>query len=164
MNIDGIDLTTLTDDGDTLDVGERHRLRLRVEVDQDASINDYDSDGKVQWCERGERQRPAGFDGAAEKLWAPQNCGAFWWRPWDAKDWAAMSADDKRRTRQRICDLMAFGFKQFGLQLLERVHDSFGGEHWLLVDQAWIGGVDEFYPELVLDLAIELSDINQEAT
>ena len=161
MNIDDIDLTALTDDGDTIEIGERHRLRLRIEVDEVSSINDYESDGRVEWCNDRDPHapRPDGFTGAAEKLWAPQNCGAFWWQPWDAKEWAALPDDVKRRERWRICRLMAFGFKQIGLELQEQITDSFSGEHWVEIATEWLSGVDGFYPEIVPDLAGQLPDI-----
>ena len=53
----------LFDDGDTWKVNDTQTLRLRIECDKSASINDYNSDGKIEWATGGYGQdyRPEGF-------------------------------------------------------------------------------------------------------
>lgn len=152
------DFHDLSDDGDTFDLPDGRTLKLRIEVDQDASINDYDCYGKVAWVESrrfGYAARPDGFDGSAVKLWAPQNGDQFWWMPYRDE---VGGIYDTPEARAIVEDLMAFGFKDVGLELIETVTDSYDNEHDVVADTAWIGGVDKFYPELLDDLLAELGD------
>lgn len=147
-----LDLSDLTHDGDTVEINDRFRLRLMIEHDPDSSINDYDCYGKIEWCDRYHYHgtRPAGFNGAARKLWASSD--AFWWQPWDTKEWAALTHEQQTRHLTLVRDLVEYGFKQVGLALEEEIQDYAWRGHWTRVDEVWIGGVDEPYPELVRDL------------
>lgn len=82
-----MDLSKLTQDGDTLDLEDGRKLRLRIEPDQDYDpFEDTDVFGKRAALNAGshnltgERERPEGFDGNAEKLLDYQGYG-FWWQP-----------------------------------------------------------------------------------
>lgn len=144
-------IAALTDDGDVFELADGRSLRLRIADDQDASINDYDCYGKVEWIQRGRHQapRPSGFDGKARKLWGSSD--PFWWQPWDG-------ATDEQiaEAAERIKELAEYGFKLVGLELRETLLDGRKFEHTIVVDTAWIGGVDAFYPELIGELASEL--------
>lgn len=177
MNLTDIDTSDLTDDGDTLELSDRFRLRLKIEADMDASINDYDSDGKVEWSRNnpntGDPVRPEGFDGGAIILRRDHGY-CRWWQPygdtigyqvgdeWHFAKWAQLPREERSKMEARIRDLDEYGFKEVGLQLDELVTDSFGHQHWVEVGSHWIGGVDEFYPEIVRELAEELPDIELE--
>ena len=57
-----------------------YSARFITDVDDCFDLNDWDCYGRVQWAGRGGRSdRPAGFDGAARKLWTRNDC--FWWQP-----------------------------------------------------------------------------------
>lgn len=141
----------LTDDGDTFELADGRSLRLRIDVDQDASINDVDCYGKIEWIQRGHHQdpRPLGFDGRARKLWGASD--PFWWQPWEG----ATDAEIAEFVPQ-IQELAEYGFKLVGLELRETLLDSRKFEHTTVVDTAWLGGVDAFYPELIGELVAEL--------
>lgn len=187
MNLEGIDTSDLTDDDDLLELSDRFRLRLKIEHDPDSSVNDYDADGKVEWGRRhpytDRAERPEGFDGAAVILYRDGRDVA-WWQPygtgpgstkqdtygwqdeageWHHARWHQLPHAERQRQFWRVHDLWLYGFKQVGLALEENVRDSFEHDHWVQVDVAWIGGVDEFYPELIGDLASELPDMTPPA-
>lgn len=164
MNLTDIDTSSLTDDGDTLELTDTFRLRLRIECDEDSSINDYDSDGRYEMAARDPHApRPEGFNGAARKLWTAESGAVpFWWQPWDAAEFEALPEDVKSEYLWRIRMLVTYGFKHVSLRLEQCVEDDFGGEHWVEAGYAGLGGVDEFYPELIDDLASELPDIELE--
>ena len=144
-------MAALTDDGDTFELADGRSLRLRIEVDQDASINDYDCYGKIEWIARGHHRdpRPSGFDGKARKLWGASD--PFWWQPWEGA-----TEEQIAEAAPQIRELAEYGFKLIGLELRETLLDSRKFEHTIVVDTAWIGGVDEFYPELIGELVAGL--------
>lgn len=79
--IEGADLSSLTDHGDTVPLVPGYDVRLVVEYDEDCSIDDEDPEviGRLQW-ERSD-QRPNGFDGAARILERHWRDGRLWWQP-----------------------------------------------------------------------------------
>jgi hypothetical protein len=159
MNIDPSILAQLEPNGSPVYLDDDTRLTLIAEPDEDVSINDYDCYGRYELIDdRGRREpRPDGFDGAARKLWLPQNQGRVWWQP--PEGFHQLCPDDQRKTRDAIVDLIAFGFTQFGLRLEHRIVDTaYNSAVWHRVHTEWIGGCDSFYPELVTDLAAGLPD------
>jgi hypothetical protein len=54
-------------------------VRVRMEYDTDARLEDTDSFGTLHWPERDSRARPAGCDGAARKV--QTRSGYVWWQP-----------------------------------------------------------------------------------
>jgi hypothetical protein len=81
-----LDLTSLTDDGDTLELPDGRTLRLRIEADLDTNLFEQPNEayGKVAWVERNRSTgrpypRPDGFDGSAEKLYTSRS--PYWWQP-----------------------------------------------------------------------------------
>lgn len=162
-----MDLTTeqvadLRDDGDTVTIGPRHAVRLVIRPDMDTSINDYDCYGKIEWIDRGHHRgnRPDGFNGAAMKLWGSSD--PFWWQPP-----AGITTEQAREESSFIRELAEYGFSLVGLELLEVVEDSLGGDHTVEVDAAWLGGVDsvdgEYLAAIVRDLATELKSVEVDA-
>jgi hypothetical protein len=124
----------LQDDGDTVDLADGRMLRLRIEVDQDASINDYDSDGKVTWSRGGEgTTRPAGFNGRA-RIIEVDYPDRLWWQPCDG-----LTDEQIRAETPRIRDLVRYGFKGVILELCAGV-DAYGRP--IVVDAASLWGID----------------------
>lgn len=153
------DLSTLTSDGDTLELADGRLLRLREEPDYDASINDNDCYGRVN-MERirtndlGWEIRPEGFTGNAEKLWYG-NDGPWWWEPY---------ANIKRGTpefdemRQQVREILAFGFKGLILELCEGT-DYYGKP--IVVNSTSVWGIEamtdrKYIQDIVSELADEL--------
>jgi hypothetical protein len=143
----------LTDDRDTFELPDGRTLRLRIEPDPDMSI--LDEQGEGVWCGRiewdkgrtndyGYRDRPDGFTGRAEVIHRDRSDRLWWEVPADI----VIGSDHHRTLRQSILDLYHYGYSQVGL-VLECEH---GGE----VASTWIGGCDEFYPELLDDLVGEV--------
>jgi hypothetical protein len=160
------------DDGDTVELDETHRLVLHIDHDPFWSINDYDCDGRVsdyfEYWRDGKRERPAGFTGRARKIDADRS-GYVWWEPyddlmgwqddageWHHGKWEQLPPDAQRKEVRRITELIQYGFKQVGLELQQLVSDERGGEHWVEVGTAWLGGCDSVYPELIDDLYAEV--------
>jgi hypothetical protein len=106
-----LDLSSLTDNGDTLDLGDGRTLRLLIKPDEDASINDYDADGRVD----ASKERPADFDGNAEKL----HMGDYtlWWQP--PADSPKRGTPEFEEMRRHVLELIEFGFYGVVLEVLQ---------------------------------------------
>lgn len=170
MNLDDIDTSDLTDDGDLLELGDRFRLRLKIEPD-DVSVNDHFGQepnvmtyGAVSkycydYARDGHEPRPEGFTGRARKIEVGHGYWV-WWEPFNYEgEWDRKTPDEQRKEIDWITDLLQSGFVQVGLELEELVSDSLGNEHWVEIASEWVGGVDQFYPELIGQLAEEMPDI-----
>jgi hypothetical protein len=152
-----LDLSSLTDDGDTLQLDDGRVLRLKIEVDTDASINDSDCWGKVydgpalRRNDMGYYPRPDGFTGNAERLWYG-NDGPWWWEP---------PADIKRGTpafdemRQQVRELLAWGFKVVTLELPSTC-DRCGRSQ--VVESASLWGIDSLDNGYIHEVVSELAD------
>lgn len=164
-----LDFTVLTEDGDTLDLSDTQRLVLHVSVDEEASINDYDGDGKVSGAHdyHDNAQRPDGFTGRAMKIQVDRGCWV-WWEPYDdvmgytengetkwAK-WGQLPANVRMDNMRRIQNLLECGFMVVTLAMEELVNDSRGGEHWVEVSSTSLGGCDSIYDGLVEELYNEI--------
>lgn len=150
----------LTSDGDTFELADGRSLRLRISHDEGASINDYESDGRIEWTRDNDygHVRPADFDGSARVI-QTDGGSALWWNPpgkeITGKGW---DAETMQTEEARIRDLIEYGFSYVSLELLETVTDSQGGEHIVTVAEGGLGGVDEMYPALVAELLSEIRD------
>ena len=156
MNIDDIDLSALTDVGDTLELDDGRRLRLVVEHDEHTRINDFDCYGRTDeysygytWPE-GHRARPDDFDGNAEKLSYDRNTWMWWQPPSDV----SRGSDEFRALRSHVIDLLERGFDRIGLELLGD-NDFYGRP--IVLDATWLGGCDstdvtDYLPDLLVDL------------
>jgi hypothetical protein len=152
-----LDLAQLQDDGDTLEVDQTRALRLRIEVDQDASMNDYDGDGKVEWVRIDQswspsrHQRPDSFTGRARVI-DHDFPYVLWWEPWKGATDEQIVANTGR-----IVDLVRFGFKGVILELCDG-RDAYG--HWIVTKTASLWGIDSldngYLAEVVRDLVEEL--------
>lgn len=153
-----LDLSSLTDDGDTLELPDGRVLRLKIVPDEDASINDDEFYGRVSFDRvrrnnYGNEMRPEGFTGNAEKLWYG-NDGPWWWEP---------PVDVKRTDpqfgalRDSVRELLAFGYKGVTLELVSSCdHCHRSG----VVESASLWGIDSldngYIHEVVGELASEL--------
>lgn len=154
-----LDLDDLRSDGDVVDLPDGRKLRLRIEPDEDASINDYDSDGRIEWTRDTWRGsvRPDGFNGAA-RIIERDGGSSLWWQPpglditgtpWDAATF--------RAEETRIRELARYGFSVVILEVLEGT-DAYGRP--VVANFASLGAVDgatgDYLAEIVRDLAGEL--------
>lgn len=152
-------MEALTDDGDTFQLSDRESLRLRIAEDPYSSINDYDSDGSVEWTSNNDHGsvRPDHFTGTARIIQRDHN-SALWWQPPGADiigdiPW---TAEQMRTEEARIRDLIENGFLIVTLELRETLRDLANGDHEVCVTRASVGGVDKFYPELISELVAEI--------
>ena len=149
-----MDLSTLREDGDTLTLEDGRVLRLKIEPDYAASINDFDCYGHV-WenslprNEMGYYVRPSAFTGNAEKLsWG--NDGPWWWEPpTDVK----RTDPHFRELRGLVTQLLAYGFSRVMLELCKG-NDYYGRP--IVVNCASLWGIEDKSAEAVADLLFEL--------
>lgn len=152
-------MQSLTDDGDTFELADGRSLCLRLFPDEDASINDYEGDGQVEWGESNDYGyvRPANFTGTARIIKREGN-SALWWQPPSVemigKSW---TNDEMYEEQTRIMELVEYGFTLVRLELRETLTDSAGNEHTVVLADAILGGVDKMYPDLVAELAGEIA-------
>jgi len=151
---------TLTEDGDTLELGDGTRLRLKIEPDDRSpmeEMNDSDCYGRLGWGRPDRYQygevRPADMDGNAEKLHFSQGYTAIWWQP----------PEDVKRTdpifgelRRQVITLLEEGFYLVIVKLEERCDHG----DWHEINNAALGGCDSidqpYLGEIVTDLAEEV--------
>jgi hypothetical protein len=155
-----LDLSSLTDDGDALDLPDGRTLRLKIEVDQDTGIGDFPdfygrlTEERVRRNDYGYEARPSDMTGNAEKLWYG-NDGPWWWEPpVDIKRSNPMF----RELRDNVRELLAFGFTIVILELLQG-EDAY--RRPIVVATASLGGIDftsrsDYIHEVVSELADEL--------
>ncbi len=144
------------------DGNEIMRYVVEITYDDDASINDYDSDGSYEWIDpRWGRSsdRPAHMNGSAMKLDVMN--GQVWWQPMDGY-WHNLNPDEQRAERSRIADLISFGFVVVTVERQERC--SMG--HWHEMDSASLGGLEwnvsdsDYGQEVVNELLAELAPVS----
>jgi hypothetical protein len=155
-----IDVTTLTDDGDTLVLGEGRMLRLRVQPDEWFSLNEFDCYGETEeYCHsylHGEQEepRPKHFTGNAEKIQCEPGYWIWWEPPADGPKRGTAEFD---KFRSHVIDLIRYGFYVVTLELCEGA-DAYGRP--IVVDAASLGGCafdDSFGPvDVVRDLLYEV--------
>lgn len=144
-----LDFSSLTDDGDTLELDDGRVLRLKIEVDQDASINDFDY-GKAEWTRSNNfgSVRPAEFSGRARKI-DVDSPYSLWWEPWEG------ATDEQiHESIPRIVDLVRFGFKGVILELWSTC-DHCNAKS--LVKDASLWGIDSLDNGYIHDVVTELA-------
>lgn len=163
---ENVDLGNLRDDGDTVDLPDGRKLRLRIEPDPHATINDFDCYGKCStvhdYIRDGKQPRPDGFDGNAEKIQVDRGLWV-WWQP--SSDGPKRGTPEFDKDRRQIRDLLELGFCVVGVELLDVSADHYG--RGVVRDAAYLGAVEP-YPDkdyllsVVTDLVTEL-DTNQQS-
>ena len=156
MTATDLDLSTLMENGDTLTLEDGRVLRLKIEPDYDASINDFDCYGQV-WenslprNEMGYYTRPSTFTGNAEKLsWG--NDGPWWWEP--PTD-VSRSDEMFRSLRDSVIQLLAYGFSGVMLELCKG-NDYYG--KLIVVNSVSLWGVDDATGGAIVDILADLAD------
>lgn len=154
-----LDLSDLTQDGDTIELPDGRTLRLRIEVDEDASINDYDADGRVEWTRNSDYgpQRPSDFTGRA-RIMDRDHRSTLWWEPPTAELIGCVWTEAELRSEEsRIRLLLQDGFRGVILELLDGT-DAYGRPIVKEVASLWgIDGLDNGYLLSVLsDLLAEM--------
>jgi hypothetical protein len=149
------DTISLTHDGDETWVGDVG-YRLTVQPDPwetgDEAINSRDDYGRVAWitarrdslqgCFSGRADdgiRPGEFTGAAEKL-ADMYGHRFWWEPY-RDDTKIYNSDIDR---QYVIDMINYGPQEIIVERLERLTDSRGNTHVVVVEQHTASGLEPF--------------------
>jgi hypothetical protein len=156
-----VDLSALTQDGDTLELEDGRTLRLRLEPDQDASINDYESDGSIEWTRNNAYGpvRPDNYTGRARILNRDRG-QTLWWEPPSIEMVGTVWTDEEMRKEEgRIRMLAEFGFVGVILEVCDKERDAYGA--LVVREQGSLWGiewdVDAGYLQTVLsDLAAEL--------
>lgn len=163
-----LDLSTLSEDGDTLELDDGRVLRLRVEPDEYGfdDISEFgDVYGRTEWTRNNDygAQRPSDFTGRAEIL-NRDGRSTLWWEPYWDNDYpngGRGETFDHAAERRNVRDILEYGFQCYGLELSEMIADSRGALHRVVVDTAWLSGVEPFADSayvatIVSDLASEL--------
>lgn len=171
-----LDLSSLTDDGDTIELGDGRTLRLRIENDDTPVMDQWSDDcyGRVEWIDPhaiarwqdrtgnyNGAPRPAGFDGNAEKLHLslPPNGSSdyYWWQP--PAD-VPRTSEHFRTMRAAVEELLTWGYYSVGVELLDGT-DAYGRP--IVANAAWLGGIEPNYgsylAEVISDLVAELEVI-----
>jgi hypothetical protein len=157
----GHDLADTIDTNRTVEINGRS-YRARTEPDEDASINDYEGDGRTEWSRRsdGHSVRPDGFTGRARIL-IHDRFSDLWWEPpgpdiigpvpWD------QATLDKEASR--VGDLCEYGF--VGI-ILERLEGEDAYHQPIVADVASLWGIewdadDDDLAEILSDLLAEIN-------
>lgn len=151
-------MADLTDDGDTFRLSGREYLRLVITPDEDASINDYEGDGRTEWTRNNGHGpvRPSDFTGKARIL-TRDGDSSLWWEPPTFEIIGTVWDEETLRSEEaRIRDLVENGFVSVRLELVETLRDQMNGEHDVVVATASLGGVDKMYGDLIGELASEI--------
>lgn len=159
MEVDS--LADLRDAEDRVTLEDGRTVILRIEPDPTTTINDYDCYGRVEWTRNGEYGpvRPNDMTGRAQILdrdWHGSYGSALWWEPYSDKDYVP-DAEQIRRERMHIRDLIEYGFMSVGLVVMEDCPNC-GRAH--VSNEWWVGGVDsieeQYVKELVADALVKL--------
>lgn len=155
-------LDTLTDDGKEWDVDDIHKLRLSVRPDEGYTVmDDGDWFGRLVWTSNerwsGRSQRPSDFTSGRDEILIRDGSYCLWWeRPEDITDVPAF--------RRSLLDLYESGYTVVGVDALERVTDSLGNHHWIVLGSDGLGGIGgcdaDVLRDLIPDLIANLPDIS----
>jgi hypothetical protein len=167
-----IDFSELTSDGDTtvIDDNPERVLRLRLVPDEGATINDYDSDGRVEWVRLDtdwsppRHQRPDSFSGRARVINTDYPY-VLWWDPPGPEILGdqVWTPEEMRKEEVRIRDLCEYGFVGAILELCEG-KDAYG--KWIVRDTESLWGLEwdidgSYLAEVCSELYAEIDSRNQ---
>jgi len=147
-----MELDKLRTDGDTIDLNDGRVLRLRIEVDQDSTVEDApDYYGLVGWSttdrDTGHQRRPSNMNGSAEILRRDHRAHLWWQPPADVEQ------DSRSELRNLVADLCEYGFKGVVLELCEG-EDHYGAP--IVRDSASLWGIDSLEDGYLLTVVGEL--------
>jgi hypothetical protein len=154
----------LAEDGDCHNLDDGRTLRLRIQPDEDYNpFEESDHYGQIVHTEdrslrnrdTGRYERPANFDGNAEKLQGGRS-DAYWWQP---PAWAHQRGTDAfTNLRRQVLDLLERGCYVVTVEVLCGT-DAYGRP--IVVDVASLSGIDSlddgYLAEVVGNL---ISDLN----
>ena len=155
-NTEALDLAQLRGDGDTLELADGRMLRLKIEVDQDASINDSDVYGHVEqyshdYIRDGHAERPNDFTGNAEKIQTDRGSWIWWEPPADGPKRGTLGFGNFRR---QVRDLLEMGFSGVTLELCSGT-DAYGRP--IVINVASLWGIDSFEGGYLFEVVAELA-------
>ena len=152
-----IDTSTLTEDGDTLELPDGVTVTLIVRPDEYQSgmdyINGMDCMGKVAWVDDRRNRysdnpapRPDGFTGAARKITTGYG-DSYWWEPY--REGHTVYWD--REQQDAVRDLLMYGPYEIALKFRKRC-ECCGTVN--TIHEQWLGGIDsaEYAAECVAEL------------
>ncbi len=155
------DLDGLIADGDTVDLPDGRKLRLRTYPEEGSDpFRDLDCYGAIAPVQThpdtGNSRRPDGFTGNAEKI--DTRDGRYWWEP--PADAPKRGTEDFAQLRQQVRDLFDYGLQIVTLEEL-RGRDAYGRP--IVRRAASLGGVEPFpdpdyFREILQDLYRDLTD------
>lgn len=146
-----IDLSSLTSDGDTLDISEGRTLRLKVWSDDQDPFREYEVYGRLAWADRNsnpEGHRPDIFDGNAEKIRHDA-----WWQP--PTDGPRRGTPEFDQFRALVRDLIEYGMHGVTLEVLQG-EDAYYRP--IVVEVASLGGIDSLENNYLAEVVKELAD------
>jgi len=159
-------IAALTRHGDTYEMEDGRTLRLVIEPDTDTHVNDYECYGETskyayRYTDReGRAERPAHFDGNAEKIEVDRGLWVWWQPPRGEMAWTEPDGTPARRgsetfdkCRSEVIDLLRAGFYSVGIEV---AHDCPTCTHTHQADSAYIGGVDSVANGYLADLLPDL--------
>ena len=150
-------------DGATVELGDGRELKYRTAPDECHDImrgDDGDLFGRLEWEGRpndyGHAPRPSGMDGRARKIHAGRGGDAIWWQPP-----ADVTDEHLPALQSSLVDILEYGYQGVIVELLERVADSRGGEHRVVVADASLWGIEamadhEYVASVIAELIAEV--------
>ena len=161
-------LETLDHDGATAELEDGRTVRLSIEPDYDASVRDYECYGEVSphaydYHRDSRVERPASFDGNAEKVEVDRGLWVWWQPPRGEMAWTNEDGTPVRRgtplfdkLRGNVIDLLRHGFTGVVITVTEQC-ECCGQDK---ADTASLWGIDSlndgYLAEVVSDLLAEV--------
>jgi len=154
------------EDGETVELLNGKKLRLKVRPDYLTDINDFDYLGRVEWSKANsynktsyifdKHPRPNGFDGNAEILKKDGGSNLWWQPPQDVE----RGSDQFRAVKKTALSVIEYGYYVYTLELLDGV-DAY--QKPIVTKKAALGGLEPFLDELskqdiLQELLSELGD------
>lgn len=156
MELTSDQIAQLSHDGSVLKLDDGRILRLRVEVDEDTTINDDDFYGKTEAYshryigEEGHTKRPTDFTGNAQKIEVDRGYW-MWWEP--PTDGPKRGTPEFTKLRHQVTDLLRDGFKGVVLELCQGT-DAY--HRPIVVDVAQLWGIDSTDDGYLVEIVSEL--------
>jgi len=140
------------EDGETVELLNGKKLRLKVRPDYLTDLNDFDYLGRVEWS----KARPGNFNGNAEIIDVDRESSLWWQPPQDV----ARESDQFKVLRILVKNVANYGFNVFTLELLDG-RDGYGRD--IVVKYSSLAGLEPFLDELskqdiLQELLSELGD------
>ena len=141
---------------ETVKLSNGMTLRFRRTPDHDTTLNEFDCYGKTEWVPAGDRSRPAGFDGMAEKIWS-YNDWCWWQPPADLRSgWH--NYEHKNSLRTTVRNIVSFGFDIYWLELCHGTN-AYGDP--IVVEYTVMGGneplqSDDDVADTLIDMAADI--------